>query len=196
MTVALVLLGAYLLGSIPFAFLIARRWRGIDLRRSGSGNVGATNVMRTAGTRSAVAVVALDIIKGAAVVVLADRALPGFLAASAAGLAAIIGHIYPVWLRFRGGKGVATAFGVFGMLAPPGAIICLCCFLGTVWITRYVSLGSVIATLALAPAAYATDAPMPVVAAALTTAAMVVERHRSNLSRLQAGTESRVGQRA
>lgn len=196
MNVALVLFGAYLLGSIPFAFLIARRWRGIDLRRSGSGNVGATNVMRTAGTRSAMAAVALDIIKGAAVVVLANKAAPGAVAPSAAGVAAIVGHIYPVWLRFRGGKGVATAFGVFGMLAPVGAMVCFCCFLGTVWATRYVSLGSLVATLALAPLAYLTDAPRPVVAAALTTAVLVVGRHRSNLSRLHAGTESRFGRRA
>ena len=196
MTIVLVLVGAYLLGSIPFAFLIARRWRGVDLRRSGSGNVGATNVMRTAGTRTAVAVVALDIIKGAAVVVLADRAVPGAFAPSAAGVAAIVGHIYPVWLRFRGGKGVATSFGVFVMLAPLGAIVCLCCFLGTVWVTRYVSLGSLVATLALAPTAYLADAPRPVVTAALATAALVVGRHRSNLSRLQSGTESRLGQRA
>lgn len=196
MNIALVLFGAYLLGSIPFAFLIARRWRGIDLRRSGSGNVGATNVMRTAGTRSAMAAVALDIIKGAAVVVLANKAAPGAVAPSAAGVAAIVGHIYPVWLRFRGGKGVATAFGVFGMLAPVGAMVCFCCFLGTVWATKYVSLGSLVATLALAPLAYLTDAPRPVVAAALATAVLVVGRHRSNLSRLQAGTESRFGRRA
>ncbi len=196
MTIAFVLLAAYLIGSIPFAFLVARRWRGIDLRRSGSGNLGATNVMRTAGLRSAIAVVSLDIVKGAAVVALAHRAVPEQAAVSAAGVAAIVGHIYPVWLRFRGGKGVATSFGVFAMLAPAGAIICLCCFLGTVWMTRYVSLGSVVATLALAPMAYITDAPASVVAAALATAALVLERHRSNLSRLQAGTESRFGQRA
>lgn len=196
MNLAFVLVAAYLLGSIPFAFLIARRWQGIDLRRSGSGNVGATNVMRTAGTRSAIAVVTLDIIKGAAVVALANKTVPGAVAPCAAGVAAIVGHIYPVWLRFRGGKGVATAFGVFGMLAPFGAIICCCCFLGTVWATRYVSLGSCVATLALAPVAYLTDAPRPVVAAALTTAALVVGRHRSNLSRLQAGTERRFGHRA
>ncbi len=195
MTLALVLVAAYLVGSIPFAFLLARRLRGVDLRRAGSGNVGATNVMRTAGPRAAVAVVLLDAIKGAAVVVLAGRTIPGVVAPAAAGVAAILGHMYPVWLRFRGGKGVATAFGVFGVLAPMGAVLCLACFLGTVWVTRYVSLGSIVATLVLGPVAYLTDAPTPVVFAAIATAALVIERHRSNLARLQAGTENRFGQR-
>ncbi len=195
MTLALLLLAGYLLGSVPFAFLLARRLRGVDLRRAGSGNVGATNVMRTAGPRTAIAVVTLDVIKGAAVVMLVNRAVPGMAAPAAAGVAAVLGHIYPVWLRFKGGKGVATAFGVFGMLAPLGSIICFLCFLGTVWATRYVSLGSVVATLALGPIAYVTDAPTPVVIAAVMTTALVIERHRPNLARLQAGTESRLGQR-
>jgi glycerol-3-phosphate acyltransferase PlsY len=196
MTLALLLLAGYLLGSLPFAFLLARRLRGIDLRRAGSGNVGATNVMRTAGPRTAIAVVTLDVIKGAAAVMLVDRAVPGIAAPAAAGVAAVLGHVYPVWLRFRGGKGVATAFGAFGMLAPLGAGICFCCFLVTVWTTRYVSLGSLVGTLALGPIAYLTHAPTPVVLAALATSALVIARHRPNLARLQAGTESRLGQRA
>jgi glycerol-3-phosphate acyltransferase PlsY len=195
MTIALLLVAGYLLGSIPFAFLLARRLRGIDLRRTGSGNVGATNVMRIAGPGTAIAVVMLDVVKGAAVVLLAGRAAPGVLAPAAAGVAAILGHIYPVWLRFRGGKGVATAFGVFGVLAPVGAVVCFVCFLGTVWVTRYVSLGSVVATAALGPIAYLTDAPAPVVVAALMTSALVIDRHRANLARVQAGTESRFRQR-
>jgi glycerol-3-phosphate acyltransferase PlsY len=195
MTIALLLVAGYLLGSIPFAFLLARRLRGIDLRRTGSGNVGATNVMRIAGPGTAIAVVMLDVVKGAAVVLLAGRAAPGVLAPAAAGVAAILGHIYPVWLRFRGGKGVATAFGVFGVLAPVGAVVCFVCFLGMVWVTRYVSLGSVVATAALGPIAYLTDAPAPVVVAALMTSALVIDRHRANLARVQAGTESRFRQR-
>ncbi len=194
MTLVLVLVAAYLVGSIPFALLWTRRLHGVDLRRVGSGNIGATNVMRTAGPRAAIAVVLLDVVKGAAVVTFAGRALPG-AAVPAAGVAAILGHIYPVWLRFRGGKGVATAFGVFGVLAPVGAALCFLCVLGTVWATRYVSLGSVVATLTLGPLAYLTDAPPSVVVAAVASAALVVERHRSNLARLQAGTERRFGQR-
>jgi len=196
MTIALLLLAGYLFGSIPFAFLLARHLQGIDVRRAGSGNVGATNVMRIAGPRAAVIVVALDIAKGALVVLLADRAAPGALAPAAVGVAAILGHIYPVWLRFRGGKGVATTFGVFGVLAPLGTFLCLLCFLGTVWATRYISLGSVVAAMALGPIAYLTGAPVPVVVAAVIAAVLVIERHRSNLARLQAGTESRFGQRA
>jgi glycerol-3-phosphate acyltransferase PlsY len=195
MTLALLLIAGYLLGSVPFAFLLTRRLRGVDLRRTGSGNIGATNVMRTAGVRTAIAVVVLDAFKGAAVVMLVGRTVPGIVAPAAAGVAAILGHIYPVWLRFRGGKGVATAFGVFAVLAPVGTILCFACFLGTVWVTRYVSLGSIVATMVLGPVAYLTDAPTPVVVAAVMTAALVVERHRSNLARLQAGTERRFGQR-
>ncbi len=195
MTIPLLLGAAYLLGSIPFAFLLARRTRGIDLRRAGSGNVGATYVLRTAGPRTAAAVVVLDIMKGAAAVMLADRTAPGLAAPAAAGVAVVVGHIYPVWLRFRGGKGVATAFGVFGVLAPFGAALCLGCFLGTVWATRYVSLGSIVATIALGPIAYLTHAPTPVVVAAVCTSALVIDRHRANLARLQAGTENRWGQR-
>ena len=195
MTLALVLVGAYLLGSVPFAFLLARRLAGIDLRRIGSGNVGATNVMRTAGPRTAAAAVTLDVIKGAAVVMVVGRAVPGVVLPAAAGVAAVVGHIYPVWLRFKGGKGVATAFGVFGMLAPLGAVICFGFFVATVWATRYVSLGSIVSTLALGPVAYLTDAPIPVVVAALMTTCLVIDRHRPNLTRLQAGTESRIGQR-
>ncbi len=195
MTLALLLLAAYLLGSVPFALLLARRLRGVDLRRTGSGNIGATNVMRTAGARTAIAVAALDTVKGAAAVMIVDRVVPGLVVPAAAGIAAILGHMYPVWLRFRGGKGVATAFGVFSVLAPLGAVLCFLSFLGTVWATRYVSLGSIVGILAIGPCAYLTDAPTPVVIAALTVAALVINRHRPNLARLQAGTESRLGQR-
>src|SRR3954451_24393885 len=113
-----VLLG-YLAGSVPFAFLLARR-RGVDVRRVGSGSVGAANVMRTTGTGRAVAVVALDVAKGAAAVGLAHLTSSGVALVAATGAAAIVGHIYPVWLRFHGGKGVAVAAGVFTVLAPLG----------------------------------------------------------------------------
>jgi glycerol-3-phosphate acyltransferase PlsY len=194
MVIALSLVAAYLIGSIPFAFLLTRHVRGIDLRTTGSGNPGATNVMRSAGPRLAAAVVALDVVKGTIAVLIASDATPAVVPA-AAGMAAIIGHVYPVWLRFRGGKGVATAFGVFSVLAPLATVLCLLGFVGTVWITRYVSLGSVVATAALGPLMCLTHAPTAVIVAAFVAAALIIERHRTNLARLQAGTERRLGQR-
>jgi glycerol-3-phosphate acyltransferase PlsY len=191
---ALWLLGAYLIGSIPAAFLIARHAGRVDLRTAGSGNLGATNVLRTTGPRTAAAVVGLDILKGACVVLMTARVAPGHLPI-VAGVTAVVGHVYPVWLRFRGGKGVATAFGVFCVLAPVGAAASLICFAAMVWMTRYVSLGSIIATIALGPFTYVSGAPRPVVLAAFVTSLIVLERHRVNVARLRAGTENRVGQR-
>ncbi len=194
MTTVLVLLVAYLIGSIPFAYLVARREVGIDLREAGSGNVGAANVLRTTGAGAAVATATLDAMKGAAVVWLAGRTLHGDIIPAAAGLTAVFGHVYPVWLRFRGGKGVATSFGVFAVLAPVAAVLCAACFAGVVWFTRYVSLGSVVATAMLGPVAYLADEPMAVVAAGIVASAFVIERHRGNLARLYAGTERRFGE--
>lgn len=191
----LIVVAGYLVGSIPFAFLLARR-AGIDVRRAGSGNVGAANVLRTTRASLGLAVAALDIGKGCAAVLLADRAGAGDLVRTATGVAAIIGHVYPVWLRFRGGKGVATACGVFGILSPMATALAVAVFAATVGVTRYVSLGSVVASAALPPLAYVTQAPGPVVAGALAAATLVIFRHRSNLARLQAGTERRIGQRA
>ncbi|HMD34686.1 MAG TPA: glycerol-3-phosphate 1-O-acyltransferase PlsY [Vicinamibacterales bacterium] len=188
---------AYLLGSIPFAFLWSRRWSAVDLRSVGSGNLGAANVMRTSGVASGIAVALLDAAKGAIGVALAARLAPGDAgAAAAAGIAAILGHVCPVWLRFRGGKGVATACGVFSVLTPAAIPAALAIFVGVVWLTKYVSLGSLLASLALPPIAYATGAPGSSVAAAFGAAAIIVFRHRSNLGRLRAGTERRIGVRA
>jgi acyl phosphate:glycerol-3-phosphate acyltransferase len=185
----------YGVGSLPLGFLLANRVKGIDLRRVGSGNVGAANVYRTAGLAIALLVVALDIAKGATSVVLAARLMSGADAPVTAGVAAIVGHVSPVWLRFRGGKGVATACGVFMMLAPFATAIAAVGFLATVWITRYVSLGSVVATAALPPLAWALDAPVAVVAGGTIAALVILPRHAGNLSRLAGGTERRLGQR-
>lgn len=189
-----VILG-YLTGSVPFAFLLARRV-GIDVRRSGSGNVGAANVLRTTGTWRGLAVMSLDVAKGAAAVALAGLTTSGAGAGVAGGAAAIVGHIYPVWLRFHGGKGVAVAAGVFGVLSPLPTAIAAGLFLFTVWTTRYVSLGSIAATVALPPIAWFLGAPAVVVAAAAGTGCLILFRHRANLRRLVAGTERRMGARA
>jgi len=186
-----VILG-YLAGSVPFAFLLARR-AGIDVRRVGSRNVGAANVMRSTGTGRAIAVMALDVGKGAAAVALANITTGGAALAAASGAAAVVGHIYPVWLRFHGGKGVAVAAGVFAVLAPLATGLAAVLFLLTVWTTRYVSLGSIAATVALPPVAWLVGAPVAVVGAAAGIAALILFRHRANLRRLRAGTERRLG---
>ena len=191
--IAAVALG-YLVGSVPFAFLLARR-RGVDLRVAGSGNVGAANVLRTSGVPNAVLAMCLDALKGALAVLVAQGLAAGPATPVAAGLAAIIGHIYPVWLGFRGGKGVATAAGVFGVLAPPAVGVAAAVFVLAVWTTKYISVGSMAAAITLGVAAAATEAPPPVIVGAGLSALIIIHRHRGNLARVMAGTERRVGQR-
>jgi acyl phosphate:glycerol-3-phosphate acyltransferase len=192
----LILILAYCVGSVPFALLMARRWGADDLRRVGSGNIGAANVLRASGVRAGMLVALLDIAKGAVSVGLAMRLSSDASAPAAAGLAAIVGHIYPVWLRFKGGKGVATACGVFSVLTPYAALPAFLLFLATAWATRYVSLGSLVATIALPAIAYAIGAPVASLAAACAAAVLILFRHRGNLVRLRAGTERRLGARA
>src|SRR2546422_2326471 len=191
----LVIFLGYLIGSVPVALLLARHISAADLRQIGSGNLGATNVLRTSGVRAGILVAALDIAKGAASVLLAIRLSPDAAAPAAAGLAAIIGHVHPVWLRFRGGKGVATACGVFLVLAPLAVLPAVMVFVLTVWATKYVSLGSVLASLVLPAIAYATGSPAPAVIVACAAAALILFRHHSNFMRLLAGTERRLGGR-
>jgi glycerol-3-phosphate acyltransferase PlsY len=193
--IAAVIAAAYLIGSIPFALILSRRW-GADLRQVGSGNMGAANVMRASGVFAGVLVAALDMAKGAASVWIASRVSDSAELPAAAGLAAILGHIYPIWLRFRGGKGVATACGVFSMLTPLAVPPALALFALTVWFTQYISLGSVLASMALPPLAYALGSPAPAVIAASAAAAIIVFRHRSNVLRVWLGTERRLGARA
>ena len=189
----LVVVAAYVIGSVPFALLLARRWGAADLRQVGSGNLGAANVVRASGVAPGLLVALLDIGKGAASVTLARYLSDHAAAPAAAGFAAIVGHVYPIWLRFRGGKGVATACGVFALLTPIAIGPALAIFAGTVWLTQYVSLGSVLATLAVPAIAYEAGSPGASVAAALAAAALIVFRHRSNLARLMAGRERRFG---
>jgi acyl phosphate:glycerol-3-phosphate acyltransferase len=188
----LVVLLAYAIGSVPFALLLARQWGTGDLRRIGSGNLGAANVLRASGATAGLLVAALDIAKGALSVALARRLSDQPGAPAAAGLAAIVGHVYPVWLRFRGGKGVATACGVFSVLTPSATLPALTIFALTVWLTKYISLASVLASLALPPIAYWAGSPAPAVASACAASALIVFRHRSNLARLHMGRERRL----
>lgn len=189
------ILVGYLAGSVPFAYLLARR-AGVDVRTAGSGNVGAANVLRTAGAWRGMTVMALDVAKGVLAVLLASLMSSGATLTSLAAAAAVVGHIYPVWLRFHGGKGVAVAAGVFAVLTPLATAAAAALFVIIVLATRYVSLASIAATLALPPAAWLTGEPRAVVAAATGTGALILFRHRGNMRRLRAGTERRMGARA
>lgn len=191
----LVLVGAYLLGSIPFSYLVAR-WFGVpDVRKVGSGNVGATNVMRSAGRGPGMLAFALDAAKGCAAALLVSRLFPDGWLAPCSAAAAVLGHMYPVWLRFRGGKGVATGVGAFLPLAPAAALGGMTVFALTLATTRYVSLGSIAGALTLPVVALLTGRPIPVVATATATCALVIWKHRENLVRLSRGTENRIGGR-
>jgi acyl phosphate:glycerol-3-phosphate acyltransferase len=185
----------YGVGSLPLGFVIASWVKGVDLRRVGSGNVGAANVQRSVGLGMALLVVALDAAKGLTSVAVAVRLASGIDPQVAAGVGAIVGHVAPVWLRFRGGKGVATACGVFMVLAPLPTAIAAVGFVATVWTTRYVSLGSIMATAALPPVAWMLDSPVAVVAGGTIAALVIIPRHAANMSRLAGGTERRLGQR-
>ncbi len=185
---------AYLLGSIPFGYLIVRWERGIDVRSTGSGGTGATNVMRNLGVAGFIATFVLDVGKGMIAVLLASRLSSGnprWIAASS--VAAILGHCFPVWLKFRGGKGVATGVGVFLALAPLQVALVLIIFAIVVAIWRYISLGSIVATAAFPLLVYFMEhAPLPIVLGAAGSAAIIIAMHHANIRRLVSGTESKV----
>lgn len=191
---ALVVAIGFLLGSIPFPYLVTRR-RGIDLRTVGSGNVGATNLLRVSSTPVAVTVLALDAGKGSLAVWVADLLTrqPGLMVCAA--LAAMLGHVYPPWLGFRGGKGLATTAGAFAVLTPLATAVATGLFVVVVAVTRVVSLGSVSAIVALPPLAAWFGASSAVVWGSCAASAYVGFRHRSNVRRLWLGTERRLGQR-
>ena len=188
---------AYLLGSIPFGYLIVRWQKGIDVRNTGSGGTGATNVSRSLGLVGFVAVFILDMGKGTLAVLLTARLTggdPRWIALSS--VAAILGHCFPVWLKFRGGKGVATGVGVFLALAPLQVAVVLVIFAITVAVWRYVSLGSIVATAAFPLLVYyMKHAPMPIVLGAAGSALIIIAMHHANIGRLLTGTESKIGRK-
>jgi len=206
-TVVVVLALSYLVGAVPWSWLFARR-AGLDLRHVGSGNLGATNAYRAMGARAALPVLFLDIAKGAVAPLLIARLRlgPSVLApdvlAAWAGLAAIAGHIFPVYLKFRGGKGIATAAGAFLVLSPVACLLCVAVFIVALVATRgIVSVGSLAAALALPCAVYAVgawrdDSRPGLVAVAAAVAILVWSKHTSNLRRLVAGTEKRIFDRS
>jgi glycerol-3-phosphate acyltransferase PlsY len=186
----LVVVVGYLLGSIPFAYL-AGRLRGVDIRTVGSKNVGATNVFRTLGKRIGITVMVLDIAKGLVAVLIA-RGLTDSPWPIAAAAAAIVGHVFPVWLRFRGGKGVAVAGGAMIGLAPIPALVVVVIWFAVVALTRYVSLASVVAAALFPFLVLLFGEPWPVVAFTALAAVAVIVRHRANIGRLLAGEELRL----
>ena len=186
------MLAAYLLGAIPFGYLLVRLKTGHDIRASGSGNIGATNVLRTSGRALGIVTLLLDVAKGFAAVWVAGRATGGAPEwMSAAALAVMAGHAFPVFLKFRGGKAVASAVGAFLCLEPLALAAVLVVFVAAVWWTRYISLGSVLAAGLLPVAVWGIGrAPAVEVAAAAVAGAFVIWRHRENIGRLRAGTEN------
>lgn len=198
MTLTLWVAASYLLGAVPTSYLVARLARGIDLRRVGSGNLGATNLYRSLGWRYAVPVGLFDVAKGAVpVLVFGPRAGTTPWIPLVLGVTAVVGHVYSVFVRFRGGKGVATAAGVVLGLAPWGFLAGLVVWAVTLRLTGFVSLGSILAALVLPPAAWLLDSPPATTLGCLGLLALfVVFAHRANIRRLLAGTENRFGRRA
>ena len=196
MSLALGLLLAYLIGAIPVGFLVAHAFGGGDIRRSGSGTIGATNVLRTVGKLPAIFTLVGDIAKGYLAVSVARALLPPPWGAAAGAALAVVGNCWSVFLGFRGGKGVATGFGAFLALAPwataPAALV----WLVVTASFRYVSLASVMACLCLPIGMALLGYPWSAVAAAVVAAMIIILRHRANLSRLAAGREPRLGERA
>jgi len=194
-TTSLLLAAAYLLGSIPFGLILAKLFAGSDIRNSGSGNIGATNVARVVGPAAGILTLLLDVAKGAAAVWLAGRfSEQNSTALMLAGVFALLGHCFPVWLGFNGGKGVAAALGVFLMLSPMAALSALLVFILVSLAWRYVSLGSVSAAAAMPLLMYFLWAPghaPPLVVdfGTLFATALIIFKHDANLQRLVDGTE-------
>lgn len=187
------LLAGYLLGSIPFGIVIVKALGLGDLRQIGSGNIGATNVLRTGHKGAALATLVLDSGKGA-IAVLAAGAIAGPDAAILAGLAAFMGHLYPVWLGFRGGKGVATFLGTLLALHWPLGLICCGFWIATAAISRISSLSALVAAIASPAVAMLMDNQKLAAACTIMTL-LILWRHRDNISRIIAGTEPRIGKR-
>jgi glycerol-3-phosphate acyltransferase PlsY len=194
LTLAALSFGGYLLGSIPFGVLLTRWFGAGDLRQIGSGNIGATNVLRTGRKGLAAATLLLDGAKGAVAALLAGQLVPqlGDSAPMLAGAAAFIGHCYPVWLRFKGGKGVATLLGLSFAFAWPIGFAFALTWLAAVLVTRISSLGGLIGSLAAPVAAWALG-EQGFVTGLAALVVLVFWRHRDNLARLRAGTEPRIG---
>lgn len=189
------LVGAYLLGSLPFGVLVGRLWAGVDIRDHGSGNIGFANMLRVLGPLPGLLVLIGDVAKGAAGAYLGRTLTGSDLAALLAAVASVAGHNWSIFLRFRGGRGVNTTAGAFGYLAPQPILAAFTVWALVVILTRYVSLASIIAALTAPIFMWVFGYPYPYVAFMLLAAVFIVFRHRANIKRLLQGTESKIGQR-
>jgi len=193
---ALTAIASYLLGSIPTGYLFAKA-RGIDIRSVGSGNIGATNAFRVLGKPAGITVLLIDALKGyfACKFIAFGPGAPSEAHAMVAGLCAILGHNYTCWLKFKGGKGIATSAGVLIALAPAGFVIALAAFMIVLAASRYVSLSSISAAIVLPFGVWAANGTPKMIVLMTALSAMAIYKHRGNIARLRAGTESRIGQK-
>lgn len=187
------LLFAYLLGSVPTGVILARAFSGVDPRTQGSRNIGATNIYRTAGKKLGIITLLGDILKGLIPVVIARSALDSPFWIGAAALAAFLGHLYPIYLKFKGGKGIATALGAFLALAPVAAILSFLVFAAVVYKSRYISLGSLTATAAFPVLLALLHSQAIYIPFAVIIGTLIFYRHRENIQRLRAGKENKFG---
>lgn len=209
LAIALIAVAAYLLGSIPMGYLLVRFFRNEDVRSMGSGNIGATNVLRTGGKGLGAATFLLDCLKGclavwAGTAIWAAMVMAAYISPSAplrdfqavAALSCVVGHMFPVWLRFKGGKGVATGFGVFLVASPLAALAAIGVFILVFAFSRYVSLASILGALSFPLFAWFLtngDRPIFFVVVQCIVALMIIAKHHQNIGRLVAGTENRFG---
>lgn len=191
----LVIAAAYLIGSIPFGYLLARFWKGIDIRKYGSGNIGATNVWRTLGKGPGMIVLALDLLKGVTAVLLAKQLENTDIAVLGAALAVMAGHSWPLWLGFKGGKIIATGAGAVLAIAPLPLLLAFLVWVTTVALTRYVSLGSILGAISLPLWMMVFQYHKTTLIFSVLVAAFAVWKHSSNIKRLLNGTEFKIGQK-
>lgn len=198
--IALFAIGSYLLGAIPTGLVLARLFSSIDIRLGGSGNIGATNVTRLLGRKFGVLTLLGDMLKGFLPVYIGSllftdaHGAADYLALSIFGFAAFLGHLFPVYLKFKGGKGVATGFGVFAYLAPAPLVLVLVLFVAIAAVSKYVSLGSLSTAVLLPILLIAFSYPLPVMSMGICMGFLVLIKHKNNIQRLLLGKESRIGE--
>ena len=191
--ILLLLIFAYLLGSVPTGVILTRAFSNVDPRTQGSKNIGATNIYRTAGKKLGIITLLGDILKGLIPVLIARSALDSHLWIGAVALAVFLGHLYPIYLKFKGGKGIATGLGAFLALAPLAAVLSFLVFAAVVYKSRYISLGSLIATASFPVLLGLLHSPVIYIPFAVTIGALIFYRHRENIQRLLAGKENKFG---